>query len=107
MPCLRQLDAEARAFLREKAVRDLDQDAAAVAHLRVGADRAAVAEVLQHREPVLDDAVRPDVLHVGDEADAARILLLRGIVETLLLRQPGIAHDERMGGVSRDGALGA
>ena len=47
-----------RAFLLEELVRDLDQDAGAVAGQRVGADGAAVLEVLEDAERVLDDLVR-------------------------------------------------
>ncbi len=42
---------------------------------RVGADRAAVFEVAQDVDRVLDDLVRLAALDVGDEADAAGILL--------------------------------
>ena len=41
----------------------------------------------QDREALLDDVVRLAVLHVGDEADAAGILLVRGIVEALGRRE--------------------
>ena len=48
-PCLRHL-------LAEELVRDLDQDAGAVAELRIAADRAAVGQVLQDQQALLDDA---------------------------------------------------
>ena len=76
----------------KKRVRDLHEDAAAVAHLGVGADRAAMVEVLEDREALLDDGVALAVLHVGDEADAAGILFVCRIVEALGRRQAGIAH---------------
>ena len=44
---LREGDAEGRALLDEEVVRDLHENAATVAHLRVGADGAAMVEVLQ------------------------------------------------------------
>ncbi len=62
---------------------DLDEDAAAVAALRVGAHGAAMVHVLEDGEALLDDGVRLAVLHVGDETDAAGILLAGGIVEAL------------------------
>ena len=55
---LRQLDVERGALLREERVRDLDEDAGAVAGDRVGAHGAAVLEVLQDSERVLDHLVR-------------------------------------------------
>ena len=48
----RQREAELRQLLGEELVRDLHQDAGAVAGARVGADRAAVFEVEQDRQRV-------------------------------------------------------
>src|SRR6266550_7642200 len=45
-----------------------------------------MAKINEDFYPLLDDLVRPYALRVGDEADAARIVLLRGVVETLLLQ---------------------
>ncbi len=106
MAGLRQGDAETLGLRREKAVRDLHQDAAAVAHLRVGADRAAMVEVLQDLEALLDDGVGLAVVHVGDEADAAGILLVARVVEALARRQGRIAHDEGGNGLPAGGVLG-
>ena len=72
-------------------MRDLHQNAGAVAGARIGADRAAMLEIAQDRERVVDDLVRLAALDVGDEADAAGILLERGIVKSLRRRQPGSA----------------
>ena len=44
-----------------------------------------------------DDRVALAVLHVGDEADAAGILLVARIVEALRRGQAGIAQDETLG----------
>ena len=52
---LGQPDAELGAFGGEERVRDLDEDAAAVAHLGVRAHRAAMVEVVQDRQALLDD----------------------------------------------------
>src|SRR5262249_11693809 len=98
----RQLEAELAGHLGEELVRDLHQDAGAVAGARIGADRAAMLEIAQDRERVLNDLVRLAPLDVGDEADTARILVERRIVETLRLWQPVAvsvkrdrAHDSR------------
>ena len=50
-PCCRHLGAE-------EGVGDLDQDAGAVALQRVGADRAAMGQVLEDLQALLDDGVR-------------------------------------------------
>ncbi len=65
-------------LLGEKFVRDLNQDAGAVAHARVRAGRAAMLEIAENAQAVLDDLVRLAALDVGDEADAAGILVERG-----------------------------
>ena len=86
VPGRRQRDAVLRQFLAEEAVGDLREQAGAVAHQRIGADRAAMRQVLEHGEAVADDLVRLDALHVGDEADAAGIVLVARIVEALCQR---------------------
>ena len=77
----RQLDALGRHLGPVELVRDLDEDARAVAHQLVGAHRAAVVEVLEDLQALLDDRVRPAALDVRHEADAAGIVLARGVVQ--------------------------
>ena len=50
-PGARQSEAELGRLLGEELVRDLHQDAGAVAHARIGADRAAVLEIAQDARP--------------------------------------------------------
>ena len=88
---LRQGEAEPLRLLGEEGVRDLHQDAGAVAHQRVGADGAAMLEVLEDPQPVLDDPVRLLVLQVDDEADAAGVALVRRVVEARGGRSGGTA----------------
>ena len=71
----------------EELVRDLHQDAGAVAGARIGADRAAMLEVDQNRQRILDDLVRLAALDVGDESDAAGILGECRIVEAMTFGQ--------------------
>ena len=85
---LRQLEADFGRLALEEGVRDLHQDAGAVAGARIGADRAAMLEVAENAERVGDDLVRLLALDVGDEADAAGILFQREIVEALGGRAP-------------------
>ena len=75
----RQREAELGRLLGEELVRDLHQHAGAVAGARIGADRAAVLEIEQNRQRVFDDLVRFAALDVGNEADAAGILVQRRI----------------------------
>ena len=70
-------------------MRDLHEHAGAIAGERIGADRTAMLEVLQDAQRVPDDRVRLAPFHVRDEADAASIVLVRGVVEALCLRHHG------------------
>ena len=65
---------------------DLDQDASAVAGLRVTPGGRAVAEPAQDLERLVDDVARLVTLDVGDEADAAGVVLHRRLVEAPSVR---------------------
>ena len=55
-------------------MRDLGQDAATVAERWIRPHRAAMVEVDQNLQALFENVVRLAVLHVGDKADAARIV---------------------------------
>src|SRR5262249_46959002 len=61
------------ALAPEERVGNLDQDAGAVAGERIAAAGAAMGEVLQHGERLLDDVVGALALDVHHEADAAGV----------------------------------
>jgi hypothetical protein len=63
----RQRDAELAAGAAEEEVGQLDQDARAVALQRVGAGRAAVGQVLEDPQAMLDDRMVLPALDVGNE----------------------------------------
>ncbi len=71
-------------------MRDLHQDAGAIAEARVGADRAAMFEIAENAERIGDDLVRLLALDVGDEADAAGILFQARVVKAVGLRAPSM-----------------
>src|SRR5205085_4388905 len=85
---LRKLEADFGGLAREEGVRNLHEDAGAVAGARVGADGAAVLEIAENGERVGDDLVRRLALDVGDEADAAGILFAREVVKAFGRRTP-------------------
>ena len=98
----RQREAESLGLLDKERVRDLQQHAAAVAGAGIGPRRAAMVDVEEDLQTLLDDVVRLLVVHVGDEADAAGIVLLGRIVEPLRRWQAGVApSDATHGGVVR------
>ena len=78
-----------------KVVRDPDEDAGAVSAVVVRGARAAVLHPGGERLRVLEDGVRRPAVDVDDEAHAARVPLVEGVVETLLQRVG------RAGGVER------
>ena len=100
----RQREAELGGLAGEELVRDLHQDAGAVAGARIGADRAAMLEVEQDRQRVLDDLVRLAALDVGNEPDAAGILVERRIIKTARARTPGSALSTKRAPVRRSAA---
>ncbi len=89
---LGQLDARLLARLDQEPVRHLHQHAGAVAAVFLGAAGAAVIEVHEDLQALLQDAVGLAALDVDDEADAAGVVLERRIVKTLLRRQTGPAR---------------
>ena len=82
----RELDALLGHFLAIELVRNLDQDAGPVALERVGANGAAVIEVLQDQQALLDDPVVLLSLDVGHETHTASVVFVGGVIQTLLLR---------------------
>ncbi len=86
---LRQPEA---AGLAEQLVGDLGQDAGPVAGIRVAPLRAAVIQVPQHGERLGDDLVAAASGQVRDEADAAGVVLVAAVVESLASRRSSRGH---------------
>ncbi len=84
---LRQRDARLLGRVPEKCVRHLHQHAGAVAGVDLAAARAAMIQILQDLNRLLQDAVGFAALDVYDEADAAGVLLELWVVQTLLRRR--------------------
>ena len=76
-------EAEPLRRAAQEAVGNLHQHAAAVARLRVRADGAAMVEVQKNFETLGDNVMRFEIVHVRHETDAARILLVGGIVKAM------------------------
>ena len=69
----------------DQRIGDLNQQAGAIAHQRIGANGPAVIQIDQDFEALADDLVRLSPLHVGNEANAARIVLVRRVIKALPL----------------------
>ena len=88
----REREADARALAAQEAVGHLQQDAGAVAGVRLAAAGAPVEQVDEDLQRLLDDRVRGASLDVHDEADAAGVVLVGGVVQALL-HHPCIPFD--------------
>jgi hypothetical protein len=77
-----KLDVVMRELSFEKRVRNLNQDSRAVARFGIAARRAAMREATQDFETLLDDIVTRFSAEPRDEAETARVVLERGIVQT-------------------------
>ena len=79
-------------------VRNLEEDPGAVARARIGPGGAAVAEATEDLEPLADDVVAgggaPRPTKLGDEAEAAGVVLEGRVVESACSRQ---SHERRLG----------
>ena len=80
-------------------MRHLDENARAVAGVRLATARAAMIEVHQNLQGVADQLVRLFALHVDDKAQAAGVVLELRVVKSLFrrrgnssLRVPVISH---------------
>ena len=82
----RQLEAELRRHLDEKFMRRLDEDARAVARVRLAADRAAMIEVHENPQSVRHQLMGFLAFHVDDETDAARVMLELRVIKSLFQR---------------------
>ena len=67
--------------LAEELVGDLEQEPCSVAGVDLGAGGAAVVEVAERGQGLLDEAVTPTAMEVHDEGDTAGVVLVLGPVQ--------------------------
>ena len=92
----REVEAKLGAFGGKEPVRNLGQDAATVAERGIRAHRPAMVEVDKDPQTLFENVVRLAILHVGDKADAAGIMLLGRIVKGLGGRRQRVQSDTRL-----------
>ena len=88
----RQFDALPGHLFAIELVRNLDQDAGTVTLQRVGANGAAVIQILQDQQTLLDDAMILLAFDMGDKTHAASVVLVGRVVQTLPLRYSRFHH---------------
>src|ERR1035441_2220836 len=72
----RQIETQRAAFAHKELVGDLEEDAGAVAGLRIASAGAAVRQVEQHLDSLLNNLVTLLAANVGHESDPAGVVLL-------------------------------
>src|SRR6185312_786512 len=91
-----------RHLLKER-MRHLQEHAGSIARIGLAAAGAAVVEVTQDLDGLLQDPVGFASLHVHDETDAAGLVLVPGVVQALLAGLPTL----RTMGAAREALLNA
>jgi hypothetical protein len=87
---LGQSKPELAAFPHEEFVRDLNQNAGTVAGFRIATTRAPMRQVDQYFNSLADNLMAFFAANAGYKANAARVMLVRRVVETLRGREPGL-----------------
>src|SRR5208282_5215094 len=83
---LRQIHSQLGALVAEEGMRNLNEDAGAVASLRVAAGCATMGEVDEDLEALADNLVTLLALDVRDQPHAAGIVFIARMIEALRLR---------------------
>ncbi len=91
LACRRQRHTFFGQIFAEQLVRQLDEDACAVAHQRVGTDGTPVVEVFKDFQRLAHDGMGLLPLDVRHETHTARIVLVGGVVQAGLLHVLDVA----------------
>ena len=107
-----QVDALFGHLGSEQPIGDLEQHAGSVTCERVGANSAAMGEVGERGQALIDDLPALAPLDVGDEADATRVMVEPGVTEPLVvmllcLVRHDSSHPARRPTTSREHRVGA
>ena len=79
----RQADSLDRHLFPVQRVGQLDQNTGAIAHEFVGSHRAAMVQILENLQRVLDDIVGLHALDIGDKAHPTSVMLIGLCVQTI------------------------
>src|SRR5690348_6507672 len=84
---LRQSESELLALASEELMWNLDEDAGAITGFRIAPARATMRQIQKDLDSFRDDVVALFAIDAGYKPDAAGVVLMRGIVESLRSRQ--------------------
>jgi hypothetical protein len=84
------LKPDLAAFPGKEFVRNLNQNASAIAGFRIAAAGAAMSQVDEDFNSLADNLVAFFAANAGYKANAARVMLVRRVVETLRGREPSL-----------------
>src|SRR5258706_777444 len=82
-PRLRQNESQLYALPRQELMRDLNENACAVARFRIAPAGATVRQIDEDLDPFLHDLVRFLAIKIHHEAHAAGVVLLTGMIQSL------------------------
>ncbi len=82
-----QINALGGQFFAVQGVGDLNKNTRTVAHELVGPNGAAVVEVFQNFQALLNDGVRGLAFNVGDKAHTTGVVFMNGVVQALCTGQ--------------------
>lgn len=82
-----QGEAKGFAFAGEKLMWNLDQQPGTVTGFGVAATSAAMCQVDEDLNSLLNNLMTPVTTNTGDKTDAAGVMLMRGVIKTLRRRQ--------------------
>jgi hypothetical protein len=88
----REFEFAVLALAREKPMRDLQKDTGAVASVWFTTASPAMFQVQEHLDGLFYDSARASPFHVNNEAKAARLVLVKRIVQSLLFGGRPLLH---------------
>jgi hypothetical protein len=69
----------------EESIRNLNEDARAIARQGIRTDRAAMGDIPQNLKALTDNVMAFISLDVSDEAHATSVMFIGGVIKTLLV----------------------
>ncbi len=94
------MESKRQAFANKELVRNLNEDAGAIASLRVATAGAAVGEIDQYLNALENNVVALFTANAGDKADPTSIMLMSRVIQSLCRGQAvfclGARHRRRV-----------